>query len=34
MLEPLEFIARLADLASKPRMKLTRYHSLFSLIVF
>lgn len=34
VLEPLNFIARLAALVPRPRMNLTRYHGVFACIVF
>jgi hypothetical protein len=33
-LEPLDFIARLAALAHRPRVNLTRYHGVVAIIVF
>lgn len=34
VLEPLDFIARLAALVRSPRVNLTRYHGVFISIVF
>jgi hypothetical protein len=34
VLEPLYFIARLAALVPRPRVNLTRYHSVFTFIIF
>jgi hypothetical protein len=34
VLEPLDFIARLAALVPSPRVNLTRYHSVFTFIIF